>query len=46
MLFRSFLIIAGGVGIVAGIGGTIASQEIIKKNKNKNNTNTEEKSEE
>ena len=39
---RGFLIIAGGVGIVAGVGGTVASQEIIKRKKNTNNTNTEE----
>jgi hypothetical protein len=32
---RGFLVIAGGVGLVAGIGGTIASLEIVKKAKSK-----------
>jgi hypothetical protein len=32
---RGFLVIAVGVGLVAGIGGTIASREIVKKAKSK-----------
>ena len=37
MFGRGLLIIAGGVGLVAGIGGTIASHEIIKKKKTDEN---------
>jgi hypothetical protein len=33
ILNEGFFVIAGGIGIVAGIGGTLASQEIIKKRK-------------
>jgi hypothetical protein len=33
-----YYFLAGGVGIVAGVGGTIGTMEIIKRRKNKANT--------
>ena len=36
---KGFIAIAGGIGIVAGVGGTIASREIIKKAKSKKGNN-------
>jgi hypothetical protein len=38
--------IAGGIGIIAGIGGTLATQEIIKRKKNSANIKVEEKTKE
>ena len=40
---RGLLIVAGGVGLVAGVAGTIASQKLMKRRKN---PNTEEKTDE
>ena len=37
-----YMILAGGVGIAAGVGGTIGTMEIIKKRKNKTTTEAEE----
>jgi hypothetical protein len=36
---KGFLVIAGGVGLVAGIGGTIASREVVKTVKSKKDEN-------
>ena len=36
---KGFLVIAGGVGLVAGIGGTIASREVVKTAKSKKDDN-------
>ena len=36
-----YYFLAGGVGIVAGVGGTIGTLEIIKRRKNKTNTEAE-----
>jgi hypothetical protein len=36
-----YYFLAGGVGIVAGVGGTIGTMEIIKRRKNKTNTEAE-----
>ena len=36
-----YFVLAGGVGIVAGAGGTIGTQAIIKKRKNKTNSEAE-----
>ena len=36
-----YMILAGGVGILAGAGGTIGTMEIIKRRKNKKNTEAE-----
>jgi hypothetical protein len=33
-----YIILAGGIGIAAGVGGTIGTMEIIKRRKNKTNT--------
>ena len=34
--------LAGGIGVAAGVGGTIGTMEIIKKRKNKTTTEAEE----
>ena len=36
-----YMILAGGVGIAAGVGGTFGTMEIIKRRKNKTNTEAE-----
>ena len=35
MFGKGFWILAGGIGIIAGIGGTVATQGAFKKNKRK-----------
>ena len=35
MLGAGFLFLAGGVGVVAGVGGVLATQQILKKKKSK-----------
>ena len=37
-----YYILAGGVGIIAGVGGTIGTQAIIKRRKNKETHTNEE----
>ena len=41
MFSTGYMILAGGVGIAAGVGGTIGTVEIIKRRKNKKNTEAE-----
>jgi hypothetical protein len=36
-----YMVLAGGIGIAAGVGGTFGTMEIIKRRKNKTNTEAE-----
>ena len=41
VLSTGYMILAGGVGVIIGVGGTIGTTEIIKRRKSKNNIEAE-----